>query len=76
MDAEFTQAYNEVFDLYAHKKYKEVIAAVPEVLKQYPGNKFSAQLYYLQTIAAGHNEKVTPFKDSLQQILKSFRMTG
>jgi tetratricopeptide (TPR) repeat protein len=71
-DAEFTVAYNSVFDLYAHKKYKEVVDHVPVLLKQYPGNKFLAQLYYLQAISAGHNEGVIPFRDSLQQIIKRF----
>jgi len=71
-DAEFTQAYNVVFDLYAHKQYKEVIARVPGLLKLYPVGKLTAQLYYLQTIAAGHFEKVGPFTDSLKSILKKF----
>ncbi|ASU32854.1 hypothetical protein MuYL_0954 [Mucilaginibacter xinganensis] len=71
-NAEFTQAYNKVFDLYAQKKYSEVIAGVPQLIKQYPGNKLSAQLYYLKTIAEGHNEKVAPFTDSLQLIAKNF----
>ncbi|HEY8780838.1 MAG TPA: gliding motility protein [Mucilaginibacter sp.] len=71
-DAEFTDAYNVVFDLYDHKQYKDVVACVPELLKLYPNNKLTAQLYYLQTIAAGHYEKVGPFRDSLQQILKRF----
>ena len=69
---EGTRAYNIVFDLYANKQYKEVIACVPELLKQYPGNKYAAQLYYLQAVSAGHNEKVGPFADSLQNILKRF----
>jgi tetratricopeptide (TPR) repeat protein len=68
-DIEFTNAYNAIFDLYANKKYKDVIQGVPELMKQNPGNKYSAQLYYLQTIAQGHNEKVGPFTDSLKQLL-------
>lgn len=71
-NAGFTQLYNPVFDLYANKKYKEVITAVPMVLKQYPGNKLSAQLYYLQVIAAGHFEKLSPFRDSLKKILTKY----
>jgi len=71
-DAELTSAYNAIFDLYDHKQYKEVISHVPGVMKQYPGNKFSAQLYYLQTIAQGHFENVGPFKDSLQQLIKIY----
>lgn len=71
-NAEFTQAYNRVFDLYAQKKYPDVITGVPQLIKQYPGNKLSAQLYYLKTIAEGHNEKIAPFADSLKQIAKVF----
>ncbi|MDP9077960.1 MAG: hypothetical protein M3O71_11085 [Bacteroidota bacterium] len=71
-DTEFTQAYNKVFDLYAGKKYSQVITGVPQMLKQYPGNKFGPQLYYLKTIAEGHNEKVGPFTDSLKQIAQKF----
>ena len=72
VDAQFTGAYNQVFDLYAHKQYKDVISRVPELMKQYPDNKLAAQLYYLQTIAAGHNETVVPFRDSLLQIVKKY----
>jgi hypothetical protein len=61
-----------VFDLYAQKKYPDVITGVPQLVKQYPGNKLSAQLYYLKTIAEGHNEKIAPFADSLKQIAKAF----
>ena len=71
-DAEFTQAYNQVFDLYSRRQYPQVISSVPEVMKKYPGNKYSAQLYYLQAIAAGHNETVLPFRDSLKQIINRF----
>ncbi|MEO6631236.1 MAG: hypothetical protein ABIN13_05920 [Mucilaginibacter sp.] len=72
VNAEFTQAYNKVFDLYAGKKYNEVITGVPQMFKQYPGNKLAAQLYYLKTIAEGHNEKIGPFADSLKQVAAKF----
>ena len=71
-DAEFTQEYNTIFDLYTHRQYKDVLQCIPDMMIQYPGNKFSAQLYYLQTIAAGHYEKVGPFTDSLKQIVSRF----
>lgn len=71
-NAEFTQAYNRIFDLYAQKKYPDVITGVPQLVKQYPGNKLSAQMYYLKTISEGHNEKIAPFADSLKQIAKTF----
>jgi tetratricopeptide (TPR) repeat protein len=68
-NAEYATAYNAIFDLYTAKKYKEVIAGVPEMLKQYPGNKYSSQLFYLQTLAQGHSETVGPFTDSLKQLM-------
>jgi tetratricopeptide (TPR) repeat protein len=71
-NAGFTTSYNQVYDLYAQRQYKDVATRVPELLRQYPGNKFTAQLYYLQTIAAGHQEKLPPFRDSLLQIVKRF----
>lgn len=67
-NAGFTAAYNKVFDLYASRKYSEVIAGVPPIFKQYPNNKLAAQLSYLKTIAEGHSEKIEPFTDSLKQI--------
>ncbi len=71
-DLEFTQAYNRIFDLYSAKKYSDVITSVPQVLKQHPGNKFTAQLLYLKTLSEGHNERLIPFRDSLQQIAMRF----
>ena len=71
-DAEFTAAYNRVFDLYAHRKFGAVVDSVPLLQKSNPNNRFSAQLAYLQVLAAGHNEKAGPFRDSLEQIVKRF----
>ena len=67
-----TQAYSVIFDLFTNREYKEVIICVPELLRQYPANKYSAQLYYLKTIAEGHFEKLKPFSDSLDVILKKY----
>jgi outer membrane protein assembly factor BamD (BamD/ComL family) len=71
-DAEANSFYSEVYDLYAHKKYTEVINRVDEILKEYPTNKYAAQLYYLRAIAAGHNEPVAPFKSDLEAIVKNY----
>jgi len=71
-DAAATEVYNKAFDLYAHKKYKDVTTIVPELLKQNPDGKYASQLFYLKTIAEGHAESVTPFRDSLEYILKKF----
>lgn len=71
-DAEFKTLYNSIYDLYAHHKYTEVVSQVDAVQKQYPNNKYSAQLYYLRAISAGHNEPLVPFENDLQQIAKNY----
>jgi TolA-binding protein len=71
-DAEFNTLYNSVYDLYAHHKYSDVITQVDAVQKQYPNNKYSAQLYYLRAIAAGHQEPLAPFQKDLQKIVTNY----
>jgi outer membrane protein assembly factor BamD (BamD/ComL family) len=71
-DAEANSFYSGVYDLYAHKKYTDVISRVDEIMKEYPTNKYAAQLYYLKAIAAGHQETTTQFESDLQQIVKNY----
>lgn len=71
-DAEFNGLYNNVYDEYAHRKYKQVIDDADVLLKQYPNNKLAAQLAYLKAMAAGHNEKLTPFQADLQNIATQY----
>lgn len=71
-DATLTALYNGIYDEYAKKDYKKAIAAIDDMLKQYPGNKWSAQLAYLRAISAGYQEKLTPFKDDLARIIKQY----
>lgn len=71
-DAEFHTLYNSIYDLYAHHKYTDVVTQVDAVQKQYPNNKYSAQLYYLRAISAGHSEPLAPFEKDLQQIAANY----
>ena len=71
-NAEFNGFYNKVFELYTQKKYTEVITQSSELLAKYPDNRFAAQLSYLRTIAAGHQEKLAPFMADLQQITSKY----
>ena len=64
-DTEFNALYSQVYDLYARRNYKEVIAKADSLLKLYPDNKLSAQLSYLRAISNGHQEKVEPFRNEL-----------
>lgn len=71
-DAEFKESYNQVFALYAKRKYADAVTNADKVIKQYPDSKYLAQLYYLRAIAAGHNEPVAAFKKDLEQIVKNY----
>jgi hypothetical protein len=71
-NAVFNTVYNSIYELYARKKYAQVITQVDAVLKEYPENSFAAQLYYLRAIAAGHQEPVAPFQADLQQIVTKY----
>jgi hypothetical protein len=71
-DAEMTAIYNDVYGLYAQRKYDRVIARVDSLMAQYPGNVYASQLGYLRTIAAGHQEPVLSFKEDLQQLLVKY----
>ncbi|GAA4324818.1 hypothetical protein GCM10023149_26710 [Mucilaginibacter gynuensis] len=64
-DAEFNALYNQVYDLYAKRKYTDVIQQAEMLLQQYPLNKLSSQLEYLKIIANGHQVKLPPFKADL-----------
>jgi len=75
-DAAFDAAYSQVYQLYAQKKYTQVVANIDGLLKQYPANKFIAQLYYLRAIAAGHQEKLPQFETDMQQIAANYPDDG
>ncbi len=71
-EAEFKALYNQIYDLYASRKYTDVVSRVDEVMKQYPNNSLAAQLYYLRAVSAAHNEPVAAFVNDLQQIVKNY----
>jgi predicted negative regulator of RcsB-dependent stress response len=71
-DTGFSALYNQVYDLYAAKKYTAVITSADGLLKTYPNNKYASQLEYLKAFAGGHQEKLDPFKADLQQIIAKY----
>nr|WP_294943063.1 tetratricopeptide repeat protein [uncultured Mucilaginibacter sp.] len=71
-DTGFSVLYNQVYDLYAAKNYTGVITSADGLLKTYPNNKYASQLAYLKAFAAGHKEKLDPFKSDLQQIAAKY----
>ncbi|QJD95627.1 hypothetical protein HH214_06950 [Mucilaginibacter robiniae] len=71
-DTELNALYNQVYDLYAHRQYAQVITRSDELLKMYPTSKLAAQIAYLRALAAGHNEKLQPFKDELLQLTTKY----
>ncbi len=71
-DAELNALYNQLYEVYSRRNYTEVIKRANDLLKQYPGNKLAAQMAYLRAIAAGHQEKLLPFRNDLQQIATQY----
>jgi len=71
-DAQLTDAYNKVYDLYSRKNFTQVIISADSLLNQYPANKYAAQIYYLRTISSGHLEKITPFRAQLEFITNTY----
>lgn len=71
-DTGFSSLYNQVYELYAGRQYGRVITSVDELLKQYPNNRYAAQMAYLKAFAAGHQERLDPFKAELQQIATKY----
>ncbi|QXV65450.1 tetratricopeptide repeat protein [Mucilaginibacter sp. 21P] len=67
-DNGFAMLYNKVYDLYAARKYADMITSADALLAQYPNNRYAAQVYYLRAFAAAHQEPLTPFANDLQQI--------
>ncbi|QKJ30971.1 tetratricopeptide repeat protein [Mucilaginibacter mali] len=71
-DAGFNLLYNQVYDLYAKRKYADVINKADSLLRVYPGSKFAAQLNYLRAISNGHKEKFDPFRSELLAITQKY----
>jgi len=71
-DAGLDTLYNQVYDNYSKKKYKETISGIDDLLRQYPNNKLSAQLAYLRAISSGHLEKLDAFREELKQIIAKY----
>lgn len=71
-DAGFNLMYNQVYELYAKRKYTEVISKADSLLRVYPGSKLAAQLGYLRAISNGHQEKFDPFRSELLAITEKY----
>jgi len=71
-DAELTGLYNQVYDAYAGKDYKNAITLIDALQKQHPDNKWASQLVYLRVISEGHLEKFDPFRDSLAKLVTKY----
>lgn len=71
-DAEINALYNNAYDSYAKRDYKNTITLIDQLQQQRPGNKWSAQLAYLRAISAGHLEKLDAFKADLNGILTKY----
>ncbi len=66
------KAYNAVFDLYTDRKYQDVLTEIQKIEQTYGPNTLSPQLAYLNSLALGHTQKLTPFENVLQQLAATY----
>ncbi|MGI4749589.1 MAG: tetratricopeptide repeat protein [Janthinobacterium lividum] len=71
-DAQQNTFYNNVYDFYRKRQYDQVISRTDSALKINPQSKQAAQLAYLKTIALGHQQKLEPFQQELQQLTTQY----
>jgi len=71
-DAGLNGMYNDVYDNYSKKKFKEAIKGIDSLTGIYPNNKLSSQLAYLRAISSGHLERLAPFREELVQIVNKY----
>lgn len=71
-DAQFKAAYNDLFSLYQRKKFARVVTGADSLRAIFPDNVFVPQMRYLRAIAAGHQQKLEPFEQSLRDIAEAY----
>ncbi|WP_419802582.1 hypothetical protein [Mucilaginibacter sp.] len=71
-EAQQNTFYNSVYDFYRKRQYDQVITRTDSALKTNPQSRQGAQLAYLKTIALGHQQKLAPFEQELQQITAQY----
>ena len=71
-DLALTRTYDQIFALFSEKKYTEVQAEVRKAQSSFGQNRLSAQLDYLQALAAGHQQSLQPFEAMLKNIVSTY----
>jgi len=71
-DAQFRSAYNDLFSLYQRKKFIQVIKGADSLQVIFADNAMVPQLRYLRAVAAGHQERLEPFEQSLRDIINAY----
>lgn len=71
-DTQIKAVYNDLFNLYQRKRFAEVVSKADSLQPLFANHALAAQLRYLRTIAAGHQQKLAPFEASLQDIIATY----
>ncbi len=72
MGAALDNAYNEAYSLYLRKNYTGVLQRIPQIEQQFPNNKLSPQLAYLNALAVGRTQKLPEFENALKVIVQTY----
>lgn len=66
------KSYNQIFDIYEHKGFPEVISAVNQTIAQYPSSQLNPQLNYLKAIAIGRTHQIDSLVAAFNMIVTSY----
>ncbi len=64
--------YEETFNMYQEKKYKEVIARKELADSLFPASRLSAKFNYLKTLSIGNTQDVQTFENALKEIVAEY----
>lgn len=71
-DLALSRVYEQIFQLFSERKYTEVQAEVRKADSLFGQNRLSAQMDYLNALAAGHQQSLEPFEASLKTITSTY----
>ncbi|MFM6976855.1 MAG: tetratricopeptide repeat protein [Sphingobacteriaceae bacterium] len=71
-DLALGRAYNQIFEQFEKKDYSEVMNCIRELNAGFGANRLSAQLGYLNSISAGHQQNLSAFENALKSLVNAF----
>ncbi len=68
----FNRFYNDAYDLYSGKRYKEVLSHIDTYGQSFTGRPLPAQLDYLRALAVGRTQKLPQLETAFNELVKAY----